>query len=373
MAAKAWFLEGYIGDSKVMRRIRLDAFPFRVGRQEGLSFRLDTAGVSRNHAEFIESDSSDALILRDLGSTNGTYVNRQRLSEPTLVREGDIIHFADQEFRLMALIIQAPSDLERTQVGIDTLPTKLPQGAREFQQMLLTGAVGVAFQPIVDVQGQVFAFELLGRGSFPGLPSAPYPLFQIAESLELEVPFSDLLRRRAVETAAQVDPEGRYFFNIHPREVEDPDRLLASLSALRERFPTLKLVLEIHEGAVTKGPTIRRIREHLNQLDIGLAYDDFGAGQARLLELTEVPPDYVKFDMAFIKGIDTAPETKRHMLRLFQELLADLGILSLAEGVETLEEFEVLRDLGIQLFQGYLFGRPSNTLTPPDLSCLKRA
>ncbi|QIK38012.1 EAL domain-containing protein [Caldichromatium japonicum] len=361
MATKAWFLEGYIGDSKVMRRIRLDNFPFRVGRQEGFPFRLDMGGVSRNHAEFIES-GDDGLILRDLGSTNGTYVNRQRLTEPAVVHEGDIIHFADQEFRLMALAIQTASDLDRTQIGIDNLPKKLPQGAREFQQMLISGAVGVAFQPIVEADGRIFAFELLGRGAFPGLPSAPYPLFQIAESLELEVPFSDLLRRRAVELAASLDPTGRFFFNIHPREVEQTDRLLANLTELRQRFPTPRLVLEIHEGAITKGPTIHRIRDHLNQLDIGLAYDDFGAGQARLLELTEVPPDYVKFDMALIQGIDHAPETKRHMLKLLQDLLNDLGVQSLAEGVETPEEFEILRALGISLFQGYLFGKPSNTL-----------
>ncbi len=368
MAAKAWFLEGFIGDSKVMRRIRLDTFPFRVGRQEGLALRLDIAGVSRNHAEFTESDQDDRLILRDLNSTNGTYVNRERITAPTAVQEGDIIHFADQEFRLMVLAIQMASDVDRTQVGIDTLPKKLPQGAREFQQMLISGAVGVAFQPIVDVEGRLFAFELLGRGAFPGLPSAPYPLFQIAESLELEVPFSDLLRRRAVELAATLDPHGRFFFNIHPREIEQPDRLLASLTELRHNFPTPRLVLEIHEGAVTKGPTIRRIRDHLNQLDIGLAYDDFGAGQARLLELTEVPPDYVKFDMALIQGIDTAPENKRHMLKLLQDLLNDLGIQSLAEGVETPTEFELLRAMGITLFQGYLFGKPSNTLAVPHPS-----
>lgn len=361
MTAKAWFLEGYIGDSKLMRRIRLSEFPFRTGRQEGLPLRLDTTGVSRNHAEFSEA-RDDGLLLRDLDSTNGTYVNHQRLEGERVVREGDIIHFADQEFRLIALELQQAQSLDQTRIGIGTLPRKLPQGAREFQQMLLTGAVSTAFQPIVDAQGQVFAHELLGRGAFPGLPVAPYPLFQIAESLDLAVPFSDLLRRRAVEQAASLDPLGRYFFNIHPRETDQPDQLLARLTEMRENFPDLRLVLEIHEGAVTDGPLIRRIRDHLKALDIGLAYDDFGAGQARLIELTEVPPDYVKFDMALVRDIDTAPEAKRRMLGLFQGLLRDMGIASLAEGVETAAEAEVLRALDIDLYQGYLFGKPNETL-----------
>ncbi|QGU31669.1 EAL domain-containing protein [Thermochromatium tepidum ATCC 43061] len=361
VTTKAWFLEGYIGDSKHIRRIRLSAFPFRTGRQEGLPLRLDTSGVSRNHAEFDER-GAEGLILRDLGSTNGTYVNRQRIEGECLVRDGDIIHFADQEFRLIALDLQPGANLDQTQIGIGTLPEKLPQGAREFQQMLLTGAIGTAFQPIVDAQGQVFAYELLGRGDFPGLPVAPYPLFQIAESLDLEVPFSDLMRRRAVENAVRLDPRGCYFFNIHPREIEHPDQLLARMSEMRANFPEPRLVLEIHEGAVTDGPVIRRIRDHLKALDIGLAYDDFGAGQARLIELIEVPPDYVKFDMALVRDIDTAPEAKRRMLELFQGLLHDMGIASLAEGVETVAEAEALRAIGVDLYQGYLFGKPNDTL-----------
>lgn len=361
MTAKAWFLEGYLGDSKLMRRVRLSEFPFRAGRQEGLPLRLDTSGVSRNHAEFREA-GDEGLILCDLSSTNGTYVNRHRIEGERLVRDGDIVHFADQEFRLIALDLQPEANLGQTQVGIGTLPEKLPQGAREFQQMLLTSAVDTAFQPIVDAQGQVFAYELLGRGAFSGLPVAPYPLFQIAESLDLEVPFSDLLRRRAVEKAASLDPQGCYFFNIHPRETEQPDQLLARMTEMRAVFPDVRLVLEIHEGAVTDGPLIRRIRDHLKALDIGLAYDDFGAGQARLIELIEVPPDYVKFDMALVRGIDTAPEAKRRMLGLFQGLLHDMGIASLAEGVETAAEAEVLRAIGVDLYQGYLFGKPNDTL-----------
>lgn len=361
MNAKAWFLEGYLGDFKLMRRISLNEFPFRVGRQEDLPLRLDTSGVSRNHAEFTAA-SDDGLILRDLDSTNGTYVNRERIVDEIMVHEGDIIHFADQEFRLISLDCQPEQDFNMTHVGIGSLPGKLPQGAREFQKMMLSGAVGTVFQPIVDAQGRIFAFELLGRGAASGLPTAPYPLFRIAESLDLEIPFSDLLRRRSVERAASLDPHGCYFFNIHPRETEQPNQLLARMTEMRTNFPDLRLVLEIHEGAVTDGPLIRRIRDHLRALDIGLAYDDFGAGQARLIELIEVPPDYVKFDMALVRDIDTAPEAKRRMLGMFQGLLRDMGIASLAEGVETAAEAEVLQTIGVDLYQGYLFGKPNDTL-----------
>lgn len=349
--AKAWFLEGYIGDSKLIRRLRLNEFPCRVGRQQDLTLPLDIAGVSRNHAEFIASDDG-RLILRDLNSIEGTYINRQRLAGEQEVRAGDIIHFADQEF---CLVVQDPAPAQPLH---QTQTEKLPQGAHEFQQMLLTGAVSAAFQPIVDAQGSVVAHELLGRGAFPGLPFSPWQLFQIAERLDLEIPFSDLLRCHAVATACQIDPHGTYFFNIHPRETEQPDQLLRRMDRMRETFPTLRLVLEIHEVAVTDVPLIRRIRDHLKEIEIDLAYDHFGAGQARLIELTEVSPDYVKLDTVLIQGIDTATEAKRQMIAMFQKFLSGLGIATLAEGVETAAEAEVLRDLGIDLYQGYYFARP---------------
>ena len=71
--------------------------PFRIGRSLGLELTLPSQSVSKRHAEF--QDEKDMLRLRDLESTNGTFVNRKRVSE-ALVREGDIIHFAGFEFRL---------------------------------------------------------------------------------------------------------------------------------------------------------------------------------------------------------------------------------------------------------------------------------
>ena len=67
-----------------------------------------------------------------------------------------------------------------------------------------------------------------------------------------------------------------------------------------------RMVLEVHEGVVTDLPTMHWLRDQLNDLGVGLAYDDFGAGQSRLTELAEVPPDFIKLDMSLIRGIDLA-------------------------------------------------------------------
>lgn len=363
MTKNTWYLEGYVGESKRLRRVHLYQFPFLVGRHQDCELTLDSTEVSRRHAELDLVD--DQLVLRDLGSTNGCFINHQRIEQEQALLAGDVIHFADQEYRL---IEQQPPDeklLDRTNVRRGgSLPENLPRGAREFQTLLLKGAVTAAFQPIVDADGKTVAHEMLGRGALDNLPSAPLPLFQLAESLEMEVHLSELFRQKGLEIANRLHPNGRFFFNIHPRELADPERLLRCVGGIRTHFPELDLVFEMHEAAVTNAALIRRIRDDLQAMNVGLAYDDFGAGQARLLELTEVPPDYVKFDIALVRDIDTAPEAKRQMLAMFQNFLHDMGIATLAEGVETAPEFQVLHDLGVQYYQGYYFGKPSPGISP---------
>jgi EAL domain-containing protein (putative c-di-GMP-specific phosphodiesterase class I) len=90
-----------------------------------------------------------------------------------------------------------------------------------------------------------------------------------------------------------------------------------------------------------------------------LAYDDFGAGQARLVELVEVPPDYLKFDLKLVHCIDHATNERQRMLASLVQMVRELGIAALAEGVETSEEHEICRQMGFQYAQGFFFGRPA--------------
>ena len=89
---------------------------------------------------------------------------------------------------------------------------------------------------------------------------------------------------------------------------------------------------------------------------MGLAYDDFGAGQARLKELFEVPPDVLKFDLKFVHGIAFSPPQHRATIQSLIRIVRDLNVVPLAEGVETTEEAVVCQELGFELAQGYLFG-----------------
>ena len=338
----------------------MTGFPFVVGRQEGLSLVLDSAGMSRQHAQLEEIGG--ALYLEDLDSTNGTFLNGKRITGPVEVGSGDIIHFAEEEFRAISEEKSTVSNSKMTRQGISTLSENLPRGASQLQQTLLEGMVSAVFQPIVDRDGEVFAYEMLGRGTHSELDEAPAGLFRIAESLGVEVQLSELMRRVGFDLAHSGDPHGRYFANIHPREIENLDRLFAEMEEIVIRYPDIKPVLEIHEAAVADRRLLDNMRARLNEMKIQLAYDDFGAGQSRLVELAEVPPDYVKLDMSLIRDIHIATDARQKMVQMIVDYARERHILTLAEGISKRGEADFCSELGFDYMQGYYYGRP-NRLT----------
>jgi len=117
-------------------------------------------------------------------------------------------------------------------------------------------------------------------------------------------------------------------------------------------------VLEIHEQAVTDQDTLATLHETLQQMEIRLAYDDFGAGQARLLELLNAPPYAVKFDISLIRDIHKVSPDRQDMLGLLVSMVRKGGAQALAEGVSQREELATCRALGFDLIQGYFCGYP---------------
>jgi len=96
----------------------------------------------------------------------------------------------------------------------------------------------------------------------------------------------------------------------------------------------------------------------LKDLNIQLAYDDFGVGQTRLLDLSEIPPDTLKFDMSLVQGLYRAGIKRQQMVATLVMMVRDFGITPLAEGIESREDMEICRKIGFQLAQGYFFGHP---------------
>ncbi|NKI36587.1 EAL domain-containing protein [Wenzhouxiangella sp. XN79A] len=344
------------------QRFDLVRFPAEIGRHPDCAITLNVERVSRRHAR-IDREIDGSLRVTDLGSTNGTYLNGERLTAPAELVHGDVLHIGDQEYRLIQTEIDDGPELDdATRIGITTLPSDFPTQAREFNELLAGKQVCGYRQAIVHADGSPFGFELLGRATHPRLDAGPGPMFKLAEALGEQVRLSELLRRIAFAEAAACGLTEPLFFNTHPEECKDDGRLLDELTALREAHPGLNLVFEVHEAAVTDLERMARIRERLRGLDIRLAYDDFGAGQARLLELIEVPPDVLKFDIALMRGLDGPDSPKYRLLRTLNTMIQELGVRTLAEGVETEVQAEACRTLGIDYVQGFFYGRPEPLL-----------
>jgi EAL domain-containing protein (putative c-di-GMP-specific phosphodiesterase class I) len=347
-------------DGKRLRRVAISALPFRIGRRPGLGLTLPADSVSKEHAEIYLG--GEGLRLRDLRSTNGTFVNRDRVADAAL-NPGDVIHFADFEFRLARddepVPEGRPEDATSTRaLGDIELPQHFVGGTQELSGLLRGRLVEAVFQPVVQLpSGAVSGYEVLGRGRHPGLPENPTELFRIAESMGVEGDLSRLFRRKAIETLAQRPRLPPLFLNTHPAELGQPD-LLESLAELRTVAPQLRLILEIHESALADISSIAALRAGLSSLGVGVAYDDFGTGQARLLELAEVPPHYLKFDLRFVRDIDQAPPSKVRVLTSLVTAAHDLLVQTVAEGIETAAEAEVCKKVGFTHGQGFFFGRP---------------
>jgi EAL domain-containing protein (putative c-di-GMP-specific phosphodiesterase class I) len=229
----------------------------------------------------------------------------------------------------------------------------------QFDQLLTDRALVPHFQPIVNMHdSRVLGYEVLGRSRLFGLKD-PRSMFGAAKVLNLEGELSRVMREEGIRRGEVLPMEHLLFVNTHPAEMEDIDVLVLSLRELRELAPQRPLVLEIHEASVTRSDQMRALREVLNELQIRLAYDDFGAGQARLIELVEVPPDYLKFDMKLVQGLEQASLERVKLLTSLVRMVRDLGIAPLAEGIENSGDHKICRQMGFTCAQGYFYGRPA--------------
>jgi EAL domain-containing protein (putative c-di-GMP-specific phosphodiesterase class I) len=209
---------------------------------------------------------------------------------------------------------------------------------------------------------EVIGYEVLARSRLFGL-EMPKDMFEVAARLNVETQLSQMLRWEGVQAATGLGDAPRLLFvNTHPRELSEPG-LIDSVRELRGQHPQQPLVLEVHEAAVTDAALMAEIRSSLDEMNIGLAYDDFGAGQSRLNELTETAPNYVKFDMSLVRNIDSAAPQRQEMLAALVAMVRKLGIVALAEGVETRGEHEACLQMGFDLGQGFLYGRPAPART----------
>ena len=241
--------------------------------------------------------------------------------------------------------------------------------------------LAMAFQPILDVDtGLPFAFEALVRGAHG--EGAAEVLARVTE--ENRYAFDQQCRVAAIEGAVEagiLETGARLSINFLPNAVYEPRACiqLTLKTAQATGFPTDRLIFEFTENErMADTDHVGRIIESYRRMGFSTALDDFGAGHAGLGLLAKFQTDLIKLDMELIRGID-ASLPRRMIVAGVVRMAESLGIVVIAEGIETVGEHEALRALGVRLQQGYLFARPGFRSLPiaarpaRDLSLLRAA
>lgn len=212
----------------------------------------------------------------------------------------------------------------------------------------------VAYQPIMRASGGLFGYEALLRTREPTV-SGPVVLFEIAERLGRVVELGRAGRADVARSAAQEAGDTTFFVNLHALELTDP--MLYAAEGPLSRYAA-RIFLEITERMSLE--SVRGLRERirdLRRLGFRIAVDDLGAGYAGLSSFAMLEPDLVKLDRALVQDLDRE-SMKRKLVGSITSLCRELGILVVAEGVETIAERNALVDLGCDLLQGFLLSRP---------------
>lgn len=331
--------------------------PFVIGRDASADFVLPSRRVSKHHA--VIEERRHRFQVRDLGSRNGTFVNGVRVEGSAHLAGGDVLRVASFEllFRLEGTV-ELRSD--STIISDEEVQEEVLLHGRDLYRILTERAVRAVFQPIVRMDDASWiGFEALSRNALPNTDYSPIMLFKIAAEQGRAGELSVMMRDIALAAASELPSDARLFFNLHPAEMDNED-LPATLGRIPEALGSdQRGVIEIHEAAVTDPRAMARVQAQLRDLGLGLAYDDFGAGRSRLMELAEVPPDVIKLDKALIRDIDRS-QSRQELVRALVRVMVDQGVEVLAEGVESEAEAEVCSEVGCVLGQGYLWCRPAS-------------
>lgn len=266
------------------------------------------------------------------------------------VSQADAGRFHDRPAKLMAAAIDYASIL--TAVTGSALADRREIGAEEarLKQVLEGRAFHIAFQPIVDLETRdVVGYEALTRftdGTPPDIRFADAARLGLGDAFELAAIL------KAMQESIKLPQDVFLSLNVSPAVA------LASGEDLRARLngTTRQIVLELTEHVpIADYAQLRTAIEGLGNVQI--AVDDAGAGYASLRHILELHPAYAKLDISLVRGIDQ-DELRQAMAAGIQYYALRTGCRLVAEGVETDDEANALMALGVDLAQGYLFGRP---------------
>jgi len=225
------------------------------------------------------------------------------------------------------------------------------------------GCLSIAFQPIVSWSNRrVIGHEALLRSSDPSLPD-PASVLAVAERLGRIDQIGRLVRERVARSMARA-PAEYVFVNLHAHELLDSE--LYSASAPLSQFGK-RIIIEISEHALLDDVSHLESRaEALRKLGFHLAMDNLGPGYPGLSSFARLRPDFVKYDLSLVHGIDRNP-AQAQVVAEMTTLLGSMNTRVIAAGIESIAERDAVVKAGVDLLQGFAFSKPDMAYRQPDL------
>jgi diguanylate cyclase (GGDEF)-like protein len=231
----------------------------------------------------------------------------------------------------------------------------------DLRQAITGKQFHLAFQPLVNAKTQkLVGFEALIRWNHPQRGNVPPPVFiPVAEETGLMGVIGEWVIEEACRAAATWPEPITVAINISPKQIVLPALPnIVSQALARYKLPGNRLELEVTEGVfLGDSNATLDVLKRLRALGVGIALDDFGTGYSSIGYLNKAVFHKLKIDGSFVREAGTRPENVA-IIQSIVQLAKSFRMSVTAEGVETAEDFERMRDLGCDTIQGYLFGRP---------------
>jgi EAL domain-containing protein (putative c-di-GMP-specific phosphodiesterase class I)/GGDEF domain-containing protein len=235
---------------------------------------------------------------------------------------------------------------------------------KQLQRIILKEQITTVFQPIYDMETlRPHGFEALCRGPKNTELYTPLALFDIAEKSDLAFELDHLCRCKALQEAGDrgsgLSREFKLFINTLPFSMRDPNFQGNELiRLLGKNLAPDQIVFEVTERrAIENYHLFRDAMKYFQHLRCLFAIDDMGAGYSGLDKIVELQPNYVKLDMSLVRDIHTS-FVKKEMVQTFKAMADNIDAKLVAEGIEKREEFEVVREIGVNYIQGNYLARP---------------
>jgi EAL domain-containing protein (putative c-di-GMP-specific phosphodiesterase class I) len=227
----------------------------------------------------------------------------------------------------------------------------------------LPNPLATVLQPIFEIDGEarsIHAVECLTRGPHGSAIEQAPPLFAFVRQHGLEFPMDRACVTCALRTAAACI-DARVAINVHPTTLADDRDFVRFLihHSIDCGIDLSRLIVEI--GEQTPARDDRQFQRNVCRLrnyGVHIAVDDVGFGHSNYKAILDCRPEYLKIDRYFVQHVAGDP-ARQAVIRSIRDLAGFFGAVVVAEGVETTEDDDVLRHMGIRFFQGFLYGRPA--------------